>query len=443
VPTLTTKPAHPRRATTLRKDLRAIRLDGFTWALMSGASEQVAFSTFALAIGTSEVLTGLLSTVPMVMGALVQLVSPWGIGWVGSHRRWTVLTALIQAGAFIPLMIGAARGWLPAPLLFSAVAVYWAAGFSAGASWTALVGVLVPRPIRANYFAHRTRLNHLGIFLGLALTGLTLHLVYGANKPSGVADPPLPLWPFVAIFAGAAACRLVSSWQLARYSEAPATELATRPERLRPGLAYQRLRQSPAHSLLTFMFFLTLAAYTAGPFYAPFMLKQLKLSYLEFMILVGVAPLAKVASLPMLGRVAQRYGARRILWIAGLGVAPTAGAWIFSTHFAWLFAIQAVGGVMWAAYELATFLLMLEYVPEDQRTGVMTSWNLANAVAQTTGSFIGGAVLAQLLTSDGAQHNAYFAVFVLSSILRAACLILLWRISRPRSPSAHRGGGNA
>ncbi len=438
MPTPSPTPAQTSRTTTLRKDLRAIRLDGFTWALMAGVAEQVAFTTFALAIGTSEVLTGLLATVPMVIGALVQLVSPWGVAWVGSHRRWTILTATLQACAFIPLALGALYGRLPVPLLFAAVAVYWAAGFSAGASWTALVGVLVPRSIRANYFAHRTRLNHLGIFLGLSLGGLTLHLVYGHTKPNGSHDLPHPLWAFVGIFIAAALSRIVSAWQLARYSEPPTTALvASRPEPVRFGQAYARLRQSPAHNLLAFMFALITAAYISGPFCAPYMLKQLKVDYLEFMILVGTAPLAKVIALPLLGRIAQRYGARRLLWIAGIGVAPTAAAWVVSDSFWWLFAVQAVGGAMWAAHELATFLLMLEYVPEHQRTGVMTSWNLANAVGQTTGSFAGAAMLAVLsesMDTEGPTRAAYYAVFLTSSVLRASCLFLLWRISSGRRP---------
>lgn len=445
MPALTSTPSTKRstRAIILRKDLRAIRLDGFTWALMSGACEQVAFSTFALRIGTSEVLTGLLATVPMVIGALVQLTNPWGVAWIRSHRRWTILTAILQIVAFVPLIVGSVQGDLAAPILFGAVALYWAAGFAAGASWTAVVGVLVPRPIRANYFAHRTRLNHVGIFLGLALSGLTLHLVYGGPRPAGAGAPGEPLWAFVGIFAAAALCRAVSAWQLTRYSEpSPHVLPAVRADPVRPLPAYRRMRRGPAHALLTFMFFLTLAAYTAGPFYAPFMLKQLHFSYLEFMILVGTGPLAKVASLPWLGRIAARYGARRVLWIAGIGVAPTAGAWVFSDHFAWLFAIQAAGGVMWAAYELATFLLTLEYVAEHERTSVMTAWNLANAGAQALGSFAGGGTLAALTanapTTD--HRHAYYAVFVASSILRALCLILLWRTARPKRseiPLAH------
>ncbi len=418
----------------LRRDLSAIRLDGFAWALMAGSVEMVAFSTFALRIGTSEVLTGLLATVPMVIGALVQLISPWGVAWSGSHRRWTILTALVQAVAFVPLGIGAVRGELPAPVLFGAVALYWGAGFAAGASWTALVGVLVPRSIRATYFAHRTRLNHLGIFLGLAATGLTLHLAFAGPRPAGSGPPREPMWAFVGIFAGAALCRVVSAWHLARYSEPPAGTLAAaRPESVRPGEMLGRLRRSPARNLLTVMFALMVTAFIASPFYVPFMLKRLQLSYLEFMVLVGVVPLAKVAALPLLGRVAQRYGARRLMWIAVVGVAPPAGAWVVSDHFVWLVVIQAASGAAWAAYELATFLLLLESVPEDERTGVMTSWNLVNALGQTAGSFIGGSILSALAhAQDGAgpPTSAYFTVFVLSACLRLGCVALLGRLGR-------------
>jgi len=37
------------------------------------------------------VAAGLITTLPLLAGALLQLVSPAGVRRIGSHRRWVVL----------------------------------------------------------------------------------------------------------------------------------------------------------------------------------------------------------------------------------------------------------------------------------------------------------------------------------------------------------------
>ena len=101
--------------------------------------------------------------------------------------------------------------------------------------------------------------------------------------------------------------------------------------------------------------------------------------------------------------------------------------WIVSGHFAWLLVIQLVGGIAWAAYELAFFLLFFESIPADERTGVLTVYNLVNSAAWVAGSLLGGLLLHGL----GAQPMAYFLLFGLSTVCRGLALILLRRVGTP------------
>jgi MFS family permease len=77
--------------------------------------------------------------------------------------------------------------------------------------------------------------------------------------------------------------------------------------------------------------------------------------------------------------------------------------------------------------ELATILLVFETIREEERTSVLTTFNLLNALAMVGGSLIGGAILHAM----GNSFSAYVTVFLVSTAARAATLPLIARISSP------------
>ena len=66
-----------------------------------------------------ETLSGLVASVPMMAGALLQLASPVAVRKLGSHRRWVIVCATCQALSFIPLVAAAVVGYLPAFWVFA------------------------------------------------------------------------------------------------------------------------------------------------------------------------------------------------------------------------------------------------------------------------------------------------------------------------------------
>jgi MFS family permease len=151
------------------------------------------------------------------------------------------------------------------------------------------------------------------------------------------------------------------------------------------------------------------------------MLGPLGLSYAQYVLLVATAFGAKVVALPAMGALAHRFGARRMLAWGGVAIIPLSSFWIVSENFYYLMCVQLVGGVAWAAYELAMFLLFFETMPTEERTSLLTTFNLAHAVATATGSLVGGAIL----YSWGPHKNVYLALFALSAICRAVGLLVL------------------
>ena len=367
---------------------------------------------FVLAMGMGQVAAGLITTVPLVVGAFLQLISPSAVRYLGSHRRWVVICAVLQAVSFVFLCIAAIEGSLSVIAMFAIATVYWGCGMGTGPAWSTWVDRLVPGRIRAHYFSRRTRVSQIATLLGFVLGGVTLQIGTWNDRR---------LMAFAGLFLLASVGRLASAACLASQSES------------RPLAAHRRVsmpeffsgfRRSPSGRLLLYLLSVQAAAQIAGPYFTSYMLGSLHMSYASYVTLIAVSFAAKALSLPAFGRLAHRFGTRKLLWLGGLGIVPVSGLWLVSNSFAFLLVVQVVGGVTWAAYELAMFLLFFETIRPEERTSVLTTYNLANAVATVGGSLLGGALLAL----GGKTEQAYLLIFGLSSAARALTLFALFRV---------------
>jgi hypothetical protein len=407
-------PSPPTRPARLRRDLRAIVGDGVAYSAMVGLGETYV-AAFALAIGLGSVVAALVSTLPVLVGAVLQLAGPAAVRRVGSHRRWVVACAAAQVGAHLPLVAGAVHGWLPPGVLFAAVALHWAAAFSAGTAWNSWMVAIVPARLRARYFARRARLTQVSLFLSLIGGGALLHV----SAASGHA-----LGGFAAVFSLAALARVVSACMLARQTDVPAAASPAGRERLRDAAA--ALGRSRALPLLAYLLCAQLASHVASPFFTPYMLERLALSYGAYVGLTAASFLARIAVLPLLGQIAQRRGARALLTFGGVCIVPLPILWNVSSELPWLFAVQLVAGTAWSAYELAVMLLFFEALDREARLGLLALYNLGNALCMLGGSLIG----AWLLRHAAPDGSAYALVFTVSTLARLAALPLLRRVPR-------------
>lgn len=394
----------------LRTDLRSIVTDGACYNVMVGIGETY-FSAFVLSLGMSGVACGLLTSLPMVCGALIQLIAPWGVKRLGSYRTWVVLCAVAQATSFLLLLTAQLTEAIAAPVVFVASTLYWAGALGAMPAWNTWVETIIPRPIRSRFFARRARFTQLATLIGFLAGGAALQ--WGAGRD-------LNAWMFAAMFAIAAACRYTSALCLASQSE-PRRAMA-RGEKLRfCGLASGFARGS-AGRLVAYLMAVQVAVYFSGPYFAPFIFRELHLSFADYTCLVGVSFVAKAICSPLYGRLAGKIGSRGLLQIGGLGIVPVAGMWLFSDNYWYLLGVQALAGATWAAYELAMALVFFDAVPRGTRMSVLAFYNFGNASAQVLGALLGGWTLAQL----GESYDAYHLLFGLSSCGRFAALALLW-----------------
>lgn len=400
---------HGRATRELRDDLRASLGEGAAFGGMVGFGETYIVA-FVLAVGLGEVTAGLAGSVPLLAGGLLQMLSPKAIRLLGSHKRWVITCAAVQAASLIPFVVGALIGSFSATGILLAASLYWAAGLATGPAWNTWMGSVVPSSVRAKFFAVRTRASQAAVFVGFLIGGLTLHYA-AANDAVLIA--------FAMLFAIAALCRIASTVFLTLQSEPDPLPRDTCQISIREIMS--RLRSTDGGRLLVYLAAVQASVQMAGPFFTPFMLEELQLNYGTFTLLISVAFLAKIVALPTWGRYAHRVGAWKLLWIGGLGIAPLSAGWLVSQHMAWLLVLQVVGGVTWAAYELAFFLLFFESIPARERTSLLTFYNLINTAAWVGGTLIGAAII----YAGGATFSSYLFVFGASSVFRFLALGIL------------------
>jgi MFS family permease len=407
----------------LRRNVRISLAEGAGYSLMVGLGETY-IPAFVIAVGLGEVNAGLITTLPLLAGALFQLISPAMVSQLGSYRKWVVLCATVQCLSFLPLVLASLWGYLPASAAFTIAAVYWGTNLSLSACWSSWLGALIPGCCRTNFFAGRARLTQAGAMIGFLLGGLFLQWHEGATR-----------WRFAAVFFLAFLFRAGSVYGLSRQSEVE----TPKPTRNATVPLSEILRcfgkDEPAGRLLIYLLSVQLAVQISSPFVTPYLLKGLNFGYWDFALLTAASYASKCLVLPWFGRRARTTGTQPLLWLGGVGITTLPFLWILSTSFWYLIAVQILNGFFWGAYELASTLLILDKVPSRERISVLTKYNVANAVVMVVGSLVG----AMILDVSGEKLIGYYSLFTISTIGRASTLLLLARlvIIRPKWNDFH------
>ncbi|MBX3041326.1 MAG: MFS transporter [Bdellovibrionaceae bacterium] len=388
----------------VERSLKLSLADAFLYALMVGIGETY-LPAFALSVGLGEVFAGILSSLPLVSGAVLQLFTPKGVERVGSHKAWVILSVTVQALAFLPLIYYSMGNTPHFWVLFLILSLYWGAGFSATPAWNYWIAHLVSDEISQKYFSQRAWVSQIGILLGLVIGGVALH-----NK--------VTIFSFSSVFAGlfflAFLCRIGSSLFLSRKLFRP--EWAVQKHEMKGLRASWRIFWA---SPVKRNFFLILfpymgAVYLSAPFITPYLLAQLKLDYGAYMIAIAALMIGKMTALAFVSK--AKTPKRGLHWLI-LGVAtvsPLPALWAVSTNYAFILALQFVNGMTWAGIEVGLSLIFFKDLTPKEKVPILTIYNLLNAASIILGTLLGGFIL----ELSGDITTGYLTLFILGAVSR-------------------------
>jgi MFS family permease len=397
-------------------------VEGVCWALMFGFGETY-FLANALRLGATTLETALVVTLPLALGAVGPLVA-LRLLYRAPRRRPVVVSLTALQSAVLVAMSGLdLAGGLTPPRLIALACLYQMCSQGANTAWSSWYGDLVPQELRGRYFARRNRAVHVSTAAAVLVGGLLLQRLEPGSLISAGGGAG-----FRTILLFAALARASSTFLLARSPE-PAFRGVTTPRRTARYLRTDR--GSAAWRLLLFGAAVQLGTYVASPYFVPFMLGELRLTYLEYTLATLAVVAAKSIFLPAWGRVVDGHGARGVYPLAALLTAMIPIPFILSNGLALVLVGQVLSGMAWAGYELSFFSLMLESSYKRTRIPMVAAQNVLNGAAQLAGGLLGALVLGWSESHRvvfGASVGARMALSLLAPFL----LIRLLGEVRPR-----------
>lgn len=387
--------------------------DGTAFAVLLGGAEAY-FGAFAVFLRASTLQLGILATLPVFVGNLSHVAGVWVSDRLRFRRRPIACAALFHAATLLPIAALA----LMQPRAGSIIFFFWCLVFFyviqglIVPSWNSLIGDIIDPERRPIFFARRTRRVALSTFLSTLAAGsiLSFWQKIGAEK-----------WGFATIFLIAAIARTVSAHALSNHDDPE--YVCDKSERF---TFIRFIRRAKHSNFVKFAFFygaVNFGVAFASPYFAPYMLRDLGLSYAEFTSIIGAGVISQVLALIYWAKLSQRLGNKRILEICGYGVTIVPLLWLISPAVLYLVVIQIFSGLIWSGFNLAAQNFLFEAVTPPKRARCSAYMMIINGFCVLSGSLLGGytaTLLPPMHTFFGrhAPGSVLLWIFMASSILR-------------------------
>ncbi len=380
---------------------------------MTGFGESY-LGAFAIYLKATNSQIAALAALPQLLGVWFQFISVWVLHRV-RQRKIIILTGVL----------GQALSWLvilAIPVFFrddaiwwlvGAVTMYFVLGHLAVPPWNSLMGDLVDSNQRGRYFGRRSRAMNVAAFIALCLGGVLLH----RSQQVGSV-----VFGFTVVFLAAMAARLISAYCLTRMAEPP--YVAKVEDRFS---LWQFLRSGRHTNFGRFVAYIACVHFSvqvSAPFIAPYLLRDLHFTYLEFMFATAATVVAQFLTLPGWGRFCDRFGNKQVLTLTGFLLPIIPLFWLCTTSFYLIVAIQMFAGLSWAGFSLAMGNFLFDTVSPPKRAQCVAVYNSANAVGIFLGASLGGVLIPWLpgtLAVGGFQVSLVSNIqllFLFSAVLR-------------------------
>jgi MFS family permease len=338
---------------------------------------------FALQMGATNAEIGLLAAIPP-LGALVQLPAVKLIDRVRNRRLICVVTSsssrfLWVIIALIPFLLAENR----VPAFIGILALYALISSVGHCSWSSWMRDLVPRDVLGSFFSRRMALSiALGILLALA-AGVFIDR-WGSTLSGG--------YPLV--FLAGFAAGLTGVFFLARIPE-PVMQT----ERHLPLQALLSKAWTDANfkNLIIFLGLWNFAVNLAAPFFTVYLIKNIGLGMGAVISLAVTSQAVSVLSLPLWGRIADRYSNKFVLRFTGPLFMFCILGWTFTTMperydltIPLLVVLHVAMGISIAGVTLATGNIGMKLSSPKDATAQLAVLSVVNSLVAGAAPILGG-----------------------------------------------------
>ena len=368
---------------------------------------------FALTMQATTQQIGYLSSFSNFVSMLVQLFAPIISERVGSRKNLLIVSIFVQAFMWLPILL--------IPFLFHTNQVWWlilfftlsaASGGLVGPAWSSMIADLTPPKVRGRYFGVR---NLITSFVGLVFSFVAAGVLQLLTHNTRLA--------FAIIFAGALVSRMTSVYYNTQITE-PHPVLPSNIPRESIAKIARGMFSTNIGRFMIFAIFLNLAQNIDAPFFSVYMLRELKINYINYQVINATMAVVSTIVVVWWGRRADRAGNLKILHITALMIPFVSMLWLVNSSVVWLCTLQVYAGFVWSGFNLCVGLFIWDAAPQENRTRFVSLFGAMNALGITLGALIGGNLGPHLPKIAGSY---FLTLFLLAGIVKLLVVLGLFR----------------
>ncbi|MDP3057991.1 MAG: MFS transporter [bacterium] len=392
--------------------------DGFWWCVMLGFTQSF-IGVFAISLGASDYMLGLLVSLPALVALIAQI--PAAIITEKHHSRLKVVIpyGLLYRGSFLLFAIIPFLPFSPVNRAWIFIILLSVVNFPqtiSAVAWSAMMGDIFPENLRGRIFSDRNML------LGIATLCCTL-----------IAGPILDIVPspynFPVIFILSFCALMLSTKYLTKIIEKPKAIAST--EMVKRGGHWGGIRKALHDRNFIFftlsLFIIHIGFNVPAALWTIFHVKVLLLSKTFIGIIAVTSQIISVLSFRWWGRFADKYGNRTALWVSILIFMPQPFFHIFVVSGMGLVPLAMMNGLASAGFSMVLFNTLLEISPDGSiRPSYIAVFNASMGITGFLAPMIGIAIF---------QATSLAVVFSLASAIRLLGLVIMIKTVKGTLPS--------
>ena len=392
-----------------KQTVKLSHFEGALFALMVASTENF-LNYYAIKQNITSFQLALLATIPLLCGAIAQVVIPKLISEknLAASIVWTML---IQVVGVLGILYTVYEKFSYINLLVYGC-IYFIGGQSSTPLWIDWASRIIPRRNFRKYMANRSEFTwYLILFFYVSFALLSQYTSW---------------FKIITVFIVGALARILSCTVQYFIIRRPFPLRALKHE----GDHDHRLVDHTTKKLINWFILITsifrMAVVMSGPFFYPYMLNELKLSMTHFVLLSSMPFLGRAIFFSRWGKSGTHYSAFWGVIVAGLYISIIPLIWTVSRNFYFLLGFEIISGIFWGGLELNQVLMIQNFIHHKSRVYLGVHMALINILA------VAGAILGSYWLS---QNYSYFTVFRLSALCRLLSIFLLIIAARQLVPS--------
>ncbi len=383
------KPQDTITDSELNRGLRINIYEGLSTQATLALSSGVFLVGYALELGASNLVIGLLAAIP----ALMNLLQIPGIYFIERWRNRRMITTYATLYSRLLLLVLIAipfvlQGKAAIAVLIAGMVI--SSGFSAVSvcAWNSWMRDLVPDSRMGDVFSRKMSYS---LFLGIALSLAGAFYIDHWRRTTSHDE----IYAYSILFSFAFIAGLIGVFFITGIPEPRMTERADG-ARFR-SILLEPFRDQNFRKLLLFLGSWNFAVNLAAPFFAVYMLKRLGLDMVWVIGLTALSQLMNAVFYRVWGRFIDRFSNKSVLGICGPLFMISILAWTFTTFpekhaytVPLLITIHVVMGIGMAGVTLAGGNIALKLAPRGSSTAYLGDTSLINSLTAGAAPIIGG-----------------------------------------------------